>query len=196
MRERGAYSDDVQLVLRINAGDHRAFDELFSRYKEALYRHAYRMIPDTEVCNDIIQDVFLTIWAKHKTWHIKTSAISYLYQAVRNKVLDHISHEKVIDKYLGELADFERNGQCYTEESVLERELLALIEENKSNLPPRTREVFEMNREQQLSYREIGEKLSISETTAKKQVHNALRYLRTKLTALLFSILFLLFSIL
>lgn len=181
--------EDKELVLYINAGDHGAFEELFHRHKQVLYRHAYRMIPDTDVCNDIIQEVFLAIWAKHDSWVIDIAPLAYLYNAVRNKVLDYISHEKVVERYMSEFIYFNENGQCFTEESVLEKELLKLIDEHKTALPPRTREIFELNREQQLSYSEIAKKLSISDKTAKKQVHNALRYLRAKLAALLFFIM-------
>ena len=185
--------EDAELAQQIRSGNHRAFEELFHRYKEQLYRHAYLMIPDAEICNDIIQDVFIAIWTKRKSFVIRTSVIAYLTQAVKYRVLDQISHQQVVDRYLEGLYDFEKNGRCYTEESVLERELIALIENEKSELPARTKEIFEMNREQHLSYKEIGQLLDISEKTAKKQVHNALRYLRTKLTTLLFSFLMLFF---
>ncbi len=189
MREPNTHIDELELVQQINLGNHRAFDTLFQCYKERLYRHAYQMIPDTDICNDIIQDVFVAIWTKRKSFTIKSSLFAYLVQSVKNRILDHITHEKVVDRYLESLYDFEKNGKCYTEESVLEQELLATIEKEKTQLPARTREIFELNREQQLSYKEIGQKLNISEKTAKKQVHNALRYLRTKLTTLLFSLI-------
>lgn len=186
MNNRYSALDDITLITFIKKGEHQAFEELFHRHKQTLYRHAYRMVADTELCNDIIQEVFLAIWSKHSEWTVKTTPLAYLYQSVRNKVLDHISHEKVVARYRNDLLDFNEHGQCFTEEYLLEKELLQLIEEKKEQLPQRTREIFELNREQQLSYKEIAEKLSISEKTAKKQVHNALRYLRTKLTALLF----------
>ncbi len=194
MNNRYTALDDKALVALINKGEHRAFEELFHRHKLVLYRHAYRMIADTELCNDIIQEVFLAVWAKHTQWTVSSTPLAYLYQAVRNKVLDHISHEKVVSRYMHDFVDFNENGICFTEESILEKELLELIEENKALLPQRTREIFELNKEQQLSYKEIAQKLSISEKTAKKQVHNALRYLRTKLSTLLFFIFFILFS--
>jgi len=187
------YVEDGELARQISSGNHCAFEELFHRYKERLYGHAYRMIPDTEICNDIIQDIFIAVWTKRRSFIIKTSVVAYLTQAVKNRVLDHISHQKVVEHYLEEIYDFEKNGRCYTEESVLERELITLIDSEKSELPPRTKEIFELNREQQLSYKEIGQLLDISEKTAKKQVHNALRYLRAKLTTLLFSFLILFF---
>ena len=191
--QKDTYTTDKELVAKINKGDHRAFAELFNRYKEKLYRHAYRMIPDTEVCNDIIQDTFLAVWSIHENWQITDSAHPYLYQSVRNKILNYISREEVSNRYIESFQSLAQQGQCYTEEKILERELLNLIEEKKSDLAPRTREIFELNREQHLSYKEIGQKLNISEKTAKKQVHNALKYLRTKLTSFLFSILFLFF---
>ncbi|TDQ73683.1 RNA polymerase sigma factor [Sphingobacterium yanglingense] len=193
--QKKSYTADKELVNKINKGDHRAFTELVNRYKEKLYRHAYRMIPDTEVCNDIIQDTFLAVWAIHEKWQITDSALPYLYQSVRNKILNHLSREEVSKRYIESFQLLPQQGHCYTEEKILERELLNLIEERKSDLAPRTREIFELNREQHLTYKEIGQKLNISEKTAKKQVHNALKYLRAKLASFLFSLLFLFFFI-
>ncbi|WP_166332859.1 RNA polymerase sigma factor [Sphingobacterium chungjuense] len=193
MNNRWVDLDDFALVTLVNGGDQRAFDELFLRHKTALYRHAYRMTGDTELCNDIIQDVFLNIWTRHAQWNVHSTPLAYLYQAVRHRILDHISHEKVVAKYMDELLHFQNEGNCFADEQLLEKDLFALIEEKKQQLPHRTKEIFELNREQHLSYKEIAEKLHISEKTAKKQVHNALRYLRTKLALLLIPIILTLF---
>ncbi|MCL8000644.1 sigma-70 region 4 domain-containing protein, partial [Brucella sp. 21LCYQ03] len=88
-------------------------------------------------------------------------------------------HEKVVNRYMSDMLDFQETGHVFTDEHLLEQELLQLIELNKAELPKRTKEIYELNKEQQLSYKEIAQKLSISEHTVKKQVHNALRYLRT-----------------
>ncbi|GHE28683.1 RNA polymerase sigma factor [Sphingobacterium griseoflavum] len=181
---------DSELVILINRGDQRAFDELFLRHKEALYIHAYRMVADHELCNDIIQEVFLAVWERRKQWQIQTTPLAYLYRAVRNKILDHISHEQVVTRYMAEMVDFDENGQNFTDDYILEKELLALIEEIKNDLPKRTREIFDLNKTEELSYRDIAQKLDISEHTAKKQVHNALRYLRTRLSSGIFFIFF------
>ncbi len=187
LKNTGSYQayPDTALVSLLNTGDHDAFAEIYNRYVELLYRHAHKVLNDTDACNDVVQDVFLAVWNKHETLQIKDSLSAYLYRAVRNRVLDYVSRQVVADRYVDSIRDFASQGLCLTEESIREKELLALIEAEKAKLPPRTRHVFELNREQDLSYKEIGEQLHISEKTVKKQVHNALRAIRLKMSSLL-----------
>lgn len=100
--------------------------------------------------------------------------------------MDYFSHQEVVEKYREDILSFVEQGICYTDDLLLEKELAAMIEREKSKLSPRTREVFELNREQGRSYKEISALLSTSEKTIKKQVHNALRILRTKFGSFFF----------
>jgi len=183
-----AYPDSA-LVSLIKIGDHGAFTEIYSRYGALMYRHAHAVLKDLDACNDLVQDVFLTLWNKRETVHIVTLS-AYLLKAVKNRVLDVISHEQVAEKYVNSIRDFANRGSWTVEENVQARELLAIIEAEKAKLPPRMRQIYELNREQDLSYREIGEQLDISEKTVKKQVHNALRVIRLKISSFLSLLLF------
>jgi len=170
----------------VKADDGLAYKELFDRYKELLFRHAYRMTQDSELSKDMVQDVFLIIWNKRTAIEVSHSLESYLIKAIRNKILDYFSHQEVVEKYREDTLSFVEEGISYTDDFLLEKELAAIIEDEKSKLSPRTREVFELNREQGHSYKEISELLSTSEKTIKKQVHNALRILRTKFGSFFF----------
>lgn len=180
---------DSALVSLMKLGDYDAFTEMYTRYDATLYRHAYKILGDVDACNDLLQELFLAMWERREALQISGSLSAYLHRAVRNRVLDVISREQVADKYIGSLRDFANQGVWTVDEAMREKELLAIIEAEKAKLPPRMREIYELNREDHLSYREIGEKLSISEKTVKKQVHNALRVIRLKLSSLL-SVLF------
>lgn len=183
-----AYPDSA-LVSLIKIGDHEAFTEIYNRYGGLMYRHAYAVLKDTDACNDLVQDVFLTLWNKREAVQIATVS-NYLFKAVKNRVLDTISREQVAEKYVDSIRDFANEGSWAIEESVRERELLAIIAAEKAKLPPRMRKIYELNREQDLSYSEIGEQLDISEKTVKKQVHNALRVIRLKISSFLSLLLF------
>jgi len=176
---------DAELVLLLTTGDHRAYTEIYNRYVALLYRHAHKVLRDTDACNDVVQDVFLAVWNNRESLRITDSLAAYLYKAIKNRALDLISHQHVVEKYVESIRDFANQGLCITEERIREKELLAIIEAEKAKLPPRTRQVYELNREQELSYREIGERFNVSEKTVKKQVHNALRVIRIKISSLL-----------
>lgn len=188
----GSYhrSSDLELAALIADGDDQAFAEIYRRYNGVLFLHAYRMLGDQEEAKDILQELFTSLWFNRKELRLHTSLSAYLYKALRNRVLDAIAHKKVEQKYIDSLAAFIEKGEWLTDQQVREKELTVLIEREVSLLPPKMREVFEMSRNTDLSYKEIAEELHISDKTVKKQVSNALHILREKLD-LAFILLFL-----
>ncbi|TKC62357.1 RNA polymerase sigma-70 factor [Pedobacter hiemivivus] len=176
---------DPELVAMLNNGDQLAHSEIFERYKAVLYRHAIRIINDQEEVSDIIQELFLTLWQKKGTIVLSTSLSAYLYQAIRNRIFDFIAHQKVANKYLDSLRDFADQGQYITDNTIREKELNAIIEKEISALPVKMREVFDMSRFTDLTYKQIGEHLEISDKTVKRQVYNAVRILRLKINFIL-----------
>ncbi|TLV00315.1 RNA polymerase sigma-70 factor [Dyadobacter luticola] len=174
-------STDLELAALIANDDDQAFAEIYRRYKGVLFLHAYRMLGDQEEAKDILQELFTTLWLNRKVIKPHTSFSSYLYKALRNRIFDVISHKKVKQKYISSLAAFIEQGECVTDQQVREKELTVIIEQEVSLLPPKMREVFEMSRNTDLSYKEIAQELHISDKTVKKQVSNALHILRQKL---------------
>lgn len=173
--------NDQALVTLLKEGDELAFAELHSRYKAVLFIHAYRMLGNEDEAKDVVQELFTTLWSRRNDTPAISSLASYLYSAVRNKVLDCIARKKTEEKYIRSLALFMEEGENMTEKEIREKELTRLIEREISLLPARMREIFELSRYENLSYKEIAEELNISDKTVKKQVSNALIILRKKL---------------
>lgn len=183
-----AYSSfsDIQLTHLLRADDAAAFTIIYNRYFNELYVHAYSRLQDKDEAQDVIHELFAHLWNKRKDLDVKSSLSAYLYTAVRNKILDIISHQQVASKYVGSLQNFLEEGDCITDHRIRERQLAALIEKGIAELPPKMREVFELSRKQQLSHKQIAEQLNISEQTVRTQVKYALRILREKLGIMLF----------
>lgn len=158
-----------------------AFAEIYERYWSVLFLHAKRMMGDDEQARDIVQDVFVGFWHKSAALELSISLSGYLYRAMRNRVLDHFKHQKVMNDYLGSLNEFMLEGEMVTDGLVREKELAQIIEREIAALPAGMRRVFELSRKQHLSYAEIAAELQLSENTVKSQVSNALRILRTRL---------------
>jgi RNA polymerase sigma-70 factor (ECF subfamily) len=175
---------DSRLAALLKDGDALAYTEIFERYKTLLYKHAFRMLEDEEDANDVIQDVYLALWQKRETLTIKISLAAYLYQSVRNRIFDHLTHQKVIARYLHSIRDFIEAGQYITEEQIRAKELAAIIETEIAALPQKMREVFELSRNEELSHKDIARKLNISDKTVKQQVYNAVKILRLKVNLL------------
>ncbi|MGV3604604.1 MAG: RNA polymerase sigma factor [Dyadobacter fermentans] len=172
---------DSALLALIAEGDELAFAEVYRRYKGVLFLHARRILGNDEEGKDVLQELFTTLWTRRTSIDLKTNLSAYLYASVRNRVFDVIAHRKVEARYIASLAAFIEQGEYVTDQHVQVKELRELIEQEIALLPPKMREVFELSRKEELSYKEIADQLHISDKTVKKQVNNALHILREKL---------------
>lgn len=172
---------DAELVVLLKDGIHGAFAEIYARYQGILYVHACKMLKDEDEAEDIVQEIFVYLWANHTQICFRSSLSAYLYSAVRYKFFDLLDHRKVRLDYAESLSNFIDTGVTVTDHYIREKELAQLIENEIALLPPKMREVFELSRKAYLSHKEIAKKLNLSEKTVKNQVNNALRELRLKL---------------
>ena len=182
-----------ELMDLVRQSDERAFTEIYNRYKGVLFVHACRMLEDAEVAKDVIQDLFTVLWCRKSEIIITGTLSSYLYAAVKNRILDQMSRQRTHDRYIDSLAGFMEEGECITDQQLRANELSHLIEKEVTLLPAKMRQIFEMSRLGHLSYKEIAAEMDISDKTVKKQISNALMILRKKIDVA-FSILFLLLS--
>lgn len=181
---------DEDLVLLLNNGDRLAFTQIYERYKYLLYMHALRRLRNEAEAEDLIHDLFATIWNRHETLNLKGSLQGYLYTAVRNRIFKLMAHKNVESEYISSFHQAIEPTANITDYLVREAQMAAMIEKEIAALPPKMREVFELSRKQHLSHKEIAEQLNISEQTVSKQVTNALKILKTRL-GLLFYLIFL-----
>jgi len=175
---------DQELFDLFQAGNEDAFSNIYHRFKQPLYLHALKMLKDRDAAKDATQEVFAKFWSKRETLVLTNSLSSYLYTAIRNTVLDIISHEKVANRYQQSLEVFIGQGEFITDNWIREKELIALIEKEIARLPPKMRVVFELSRKEHLSYAQISEELDVSENTVRKHITKALKKLRGKLKAI------------
>lgn len=173
-------SSDSQLVDCLSRGDYRAYTAIYERYWELLWRHAYRVLNDEDDAKDVVQDIFTMLWAKRQELRLTGRLSSFLYGALRNRILNFIDYSKVRSTYLLSLEKFIDAGEYTTDQQIREKELETLIETQLASLPEKMRKVFELSRMEQLSYREISQKLYISDNTVKKQISKALKILRAR----------------
>ena len=192
MAEGSKYANDTddKLAALLRQGDQYAYTEIFERYKVLLYRHAYRLLGDEDEANDIISDLFLALWQKRENLNPQVSLSAYLYGSVRNRVFDLMTHQKVIARYLDSIREFVAQGHYQTDEHIRAKELAAIIEREIAALPAKMRKVFELSRTGELSHKQIGETLNVTEGTVKQQVHNAVKTLRLKIHSNLLPFLF------
>lgn len=178
---------DTELINLLKESDHSAYNEIYHRYFYLTYVQAYKKLRDEEQAKDIVQDVFASLWFKRDLNLPQSNLAGYLFTAVRNKIFDLFAHEQVKTKYIDSLKDYlSKNIIVPTDHLVRENQLKAYIEKEIQGLTPKMRMIFEMSRKDNLTHKEIAEKLGTSENNVSTQITTALRILRTKLGIIAF----------
>jgi RNA polymerase sigma-70 factor (ECF subfamily) len=93
--------NESDLVARIRAGDEAAFRDLYLAHHDGLWRFAYTYVRSRDVAEELVQDVFLSLWGTRASWEVKTRARAWLFAAVRHLALNHLRHERVVARALG-----------------------------------------------------------------------------------------------
>lgn len=157
-----------------------AFSLLFQTYYTDLVLFCGNFVRDKSTCEDIVQSIFLKLWNDRKSIRIETSLKSYLLKAVRNSCFDEFRHIEVVRQYETEYGSSVLDNYD-TENYILYSDLYHHLSRALENIPDLYKEAFLMNRFEGLKYREIAEKLNVSERTVEVRVSKTLDLLRKQL---------------
>ena len=157
------------------------FESLFrSEYKGMLF-FAIRYVKEEEAAKEIVQEAFINLWEKRESIIPEKEVKSYLSASVRNRCLNYLRDNK---RYAGTLLSL---GGLLPLPSAGEydqlefRELSRQIQDAIDELPEKCREVFRLNRFEQMKYQQIADHLQISVKTVETQMSKALAHLRTRI---------------
>ncbi|HWK99753.1 MAG TPA: RNA polymerase sigma-70 factor [Parapedobacter sp.] len=179
-------ADDRTLLSDLANGERRAFDQLYHRYWEALFRYVARVLKDEDDTADVLQDTFFKVWEQRERLLHVESLKAYLFTMARNGALRFIALQQNHQRFIGGLSEFLKDGpyEWSAAETLAVTELQASIDKQIMRMPPRMREVFLLSRFDNLSNREIATRLNISENTVKKQINYALKIIRLTVNTL------------
>ncbi|HXC24875.1 MAG TPA: RNA polymerase sigma-70 factor [Gemmatimonadaceae bacterium] len=177
--------NDASLVDRMRVGDATALGTLMDRHAAALHRFARRIVRRTDLADDVVQDVFVSLWERREGLVIAESVRAYLYRATRNQALKTVRHEQAEARaqfHAGHSGDAESGatGQYAHNEGesdVAAEELETIVRRTLETLQPQLREVFLLRQLHGLSYEEISGTLGLKVVTVRSQMSRALRIL-------------------
>ena len=169
---------EKELVKKLKDGDSFAFEVLFYKYRNKIKGFALKIVPAQIDPEEIVQEVFVRVWLKKEAIDPEKDFQSYLFSIAKHLVLDHL--KSAVNRklyFVGEHFQqdlLEEEGLDATISEETEAKLQKLINE----IPERRREIFRLSRFEGLSYKQIAERLNISENTVDSQIRNALAFLR------------------
>ena len=186
--------EEPELIRLIKNGDQLAFEKLFRLFYERLCRYASQLLESPETAEEIVQDVFVTIWENRHKLELQIGIKPYLYRAVHNRSLNNIRHMQVRMQHRDTVLANPAAGISDGSVQLETRELQLRINNALQKLPEECRKVFRLSRYEELSYREIADFLEISVKTVENQMGKALKIMRRELSDYLVVLLFLCFS--
>lgn len=177
MTERGAHSDSL-LVKELIAGNEKAFRVLFDTYRNDLYKYSLSMVIREAYAEEIVQDVFMKVWIKRESLNPNLSFRSYIFTITRNMNIKFLKKASNNLKLREELFYRSQKSSNPTELMLAEAEMEKLKQQALDQLPPKRRQIFELSRNEGLSYEAISEELGISPHTVRNHMSKALETLR------------------
>ena len=185
-----AYTD-AEVMLRVKAGDHSAFDFLVQKYRRPLVSFMYRMAHNAAAAEDLAQEVFLRVYRSRQTYEASAKFTTWLYRIATNLAVNHARdtrHERPEvtvsldepDEETGTTLDV-ADSRVTAEESLVRRERTLAIRAKVEALPERQKLAVIMHKYQQMDYKQIAEVLKLSESATKSLLFRAYQTLREQL---------------
>ena len=173
---------NTSLLHSIQNGDELVFEKLFKDQYPVLCGYARKYLNDVDQAEEVVQEMFFNFWSKRESMKINTSVEAYLFRSVRNACLNYLKHLKIREEHRLATNQELRQKEMEVHDNVIALELQEKIEQVIDQLPPERKRIFKMSRYEELKYKEIAEKLSLSVKTVEAQMGKALKYLRLHLS--------------
>ncbi len=170
---------ELLLLQKIAQGDRAAYTTLYQHYLPSLYQYIFRFTKQSkELTEEIIQEVFLSIWEKKENLLAVKSFDSYLYRIAKNKLLNLLKHQEYKQQLHTTFGEIQTNTENKIEYNLAYNDYLKIAQRAIDKLPTKRRLVFLLSTQQGLSLDEIAEQMHISKSMVKKHLYAAREYIK------------------
>lgn len=187
--------DERLLIQRVKAGDQKAFEAIFNHYVSRVYRQAFKLVGNEADAEDVVQEVFLLVYRKAKSFLGKSEFSTWLYRLTANASLTKLRQRKKekevsLDEYMPK---FREDGHHLVrpvvdwtqdiDKFVAIKEFNKIIHQAMDQLSPIDKAVVVMSDLEEMSNPEISNNLGITVQAVKARLHRARLFLRGRLTS-------------
>lgn len=177
-----ASDPDIELMLRFQKGDERAFEELVHRHTRGVLNLVYRYLGDASGAEDAAQDVFVKVYRARKKYQPKAKFTTWLYRIAVNHCLNEIRSRKSQPVSAAPIDDLlEEPAGAPVDAQLRRQELRRDVKEAVDALPENQRMAVILARYQEMSYEEIAEAMDLSLEAVKSVIHRAKETLKQRL---------------
>ena len=170
---------DEKLILpALASGDETAYETLYLHYWDTVYKLVLRYVKSAELARDVSQDIFIKLWEKRGKLPAVQHFQPWLLQLSRHQAIDTLRAAGKSDIVKREIARHFLHQPGFFEDEALQKDYRLFIRRTIDSLPPRSREVFILCREQAKSYDEVAAALGISRNAVRNHMVQALHKFR------------------
>lgn len=174
-------SEELELLLRVADGDRLAFNLLYKKYLHNLRKFVASISGNTDLADELVQDIFVKIWLNRKNLSLIESFKPYLYRCARNLLIDHIRKSKTQIRIKEVSKNLEDNCSVSTDDNLIYSQTLSQLYNGINLLPEKRKKIVELKINDDLSLDEIALQLKISKSVVKKQLYTGIAFLRNHL---------------
>ncbi len=176
------FEDDPDLWQSILEGERDAFELLFQKYFDDLFHYALKLTGQRSMAEDHVQGLFLYIWQKRGTLKEVMAVKTYLWTALRRRIIDSYRKKQAERKYLDIFYDDKLSMQFSTEELIINNEQATIrskrLKEAIEQLSSREREILYLKFYEGMNYQEIEQIMSVNYQTCRNYTYRAIESLR------------------
>jgi RNA polymerase sigma-70 factor (ECF subfamily) len=163
---------------QVKASEAEQFDAVYHQFHQAVYANICKMVPEPQMAEDILQEVFLSLWENRQTVDLQNAG-GWLFVVSYNKSMSFL--KKKLRETSVYLPDTEYLS-AVTEEQPVNEQLfhlrLSMVEEAIDHLPPRKKEVFRLCRFDGKSADEVADMMGISVISVKDYLKQSTQFIR------------------
>ena len=169
--------DNQTLILALKNGSEEAFTSLYHKYCDKVYKFCRLYYTNDSTTEEVVQEVFIKLWDIRSYVNENENLEGLLFIITRNMIFSN--SKKNFNETFYKMSILAAYDKAYDiEEELHAKDLRIYIERLVNELPPRQKEVFYLSRHEQLSYKEIAERLDITPKTVERHINEALKYLK------------------
>ena len=167
---------DKGIICNIKADDQSAFNDTYFRYHGQIYSFVFTKTQSEYIATEVVQLCFIRLWENRKSLKENIALNIQLFGMARQVMIDELRKEATRTKYnqASSVSPFTDNLMKMIES----RDLLKHFEQEIESMPPMRKMVFNLSRDNGLSYAEIGEILGISTKTVESHIGKVLSRLK------------------
>ncbi|SEA89885.1 RNA polymerase sigma factor [Pedobacter hartonius] len=170
-------NSEKALLQQVIAGDQNGFVGIYEIYNRMVYNFIIRYVNSVPMAEDLTQEVFMKIWESRLSLAGVKSFKAYLFTTARNHTLNNLKIVFRSEAAIGEVISGFVKLRNATEEDILHKDYALFLRKMLDGLPPRSREIFKLCREEEKTYDEVARSLNISRNAVKNHMVHSMKVL-------------------